>query len=265
MSNCTAASDGASAVGASSTASTNADGESTVSGKTWQVNLVSTVGLGVQWVDLTRTALVLPGSCKCERFRSCMTRMMQPRGTSIIFSTGSVVNTGARSVTDSRLGIRRAVNLLRTMGVPVRFEQWAYSTRVLKGELSHPVKIDELRRHLVEDLNATVPNKKFPGLIASDVPVGESISPGGAKFTIFRGGSVIVAGVESKEHGRALWARIFKIVAPYADHKNKARSSALYKAVGRMKKDSFARQKKGAVHVARRAANSSSAAAAAHA
>ena len=84
-------------------------------------NVVSTTNFGCA-LDLKKIAY---RARNCEynpnRFSALMMRIREPRTTALIFSSGKIVVTGARSVHFSKLAARKFGRLLKKIGFPVKF------------------------------------------------------------------------------------------------------------------------------------------------
>ncbi|MEM2904331.1 MAG: TATA-box-binding protein [Candidatus Bathyarchaeia archaeon] len=81
-------------------------------------NVVASVNLN-QGIDLLSVVKALPGAVeyKPEQFPGLVFRLRKPKTTTLIFSSGKMVCTGARSSDLARKAVRRVVSELRTNGV----------------------------------------------------------------------------------------------------------------------------------------------------
>ena len=83
-------------------------------------NIVSTVNLSCK-LDLKRIALhARNAEYNPKRFAAVIMRIREPRTTALIFSSGKMVCTGAKSEEDSRLAARKYARIIQKLGFPVR-------------------------------------------------------------------------------------------------------------------------------------------------
>lgn len=84
-------------------------------------NIVSTVNLSCK-LDLKKIALhARNAEYNPKRFAAVIMRIREPRTTALIFSSGKMVCTGAKSEEDSRLAARKYARIIQKLGFPVSF------------------------------------------------------------------------------------------------------------------------------------------------
>jgi transcription initiation factor TFIID TATA-box-binding protein len=82
-------------------------------------NIVSTVNLGCN-LELKKIALYARNAeYNPKRFAAVIMRIRSPRTTALIFSSGKMVCTGAKSEDDSRLAARKYARIIQKLGFPV--------------------------------------------------------------------------------------------------------------------------------------------------
>lgn len=82
-------------------------------------NIVSTVNLGCA-LDLKRIALQARNAeYNPKRFAAVIMRIRNPRTTALIFGSGKMVCTGAKSEEDSLQAARRYARVIQKLGFPV--------------------------------------------------------------------------------------------------------------------------------------------------
>ena len=85
-------------------------------------NIVSTVNLGCK-LDLKRIALhARNAEYNPKRFAAVIMRIREPRTTALIFSSGKMVCTGAKSEEQSRLAARKYARIVQKLGFEVCFQ-----------------------------------------------------------------------------------------------------------------------------------------------
>ena len=83
-------------------------------------NIVSTVNLGCR-LDLKKIALhARNAEYNPKRFAAVIMRIREPRTTALIFSSGKMVCTGAKSEEQSRLAARKYARIVQKLGFDVR-------------------------------------------------------------------------------------------------------------------------------------------------
>ncbi|XP_066592922.1 TATA-box-binding protein isoform X2 [Prorops nasuta] len=88
-------------------------------------NIVSTVNLNCK-LDLKKIALhARNAEYNPKRFAAVIMRIREPRTTALIFSSGKMVCTGAKSEEDSRLAARKYARIIQKLGFPtLRYKIW---------------------------------------------------------------------------------------------------------------------------------------------
>lgn len=82
-------------------------------------NIVSTVNLGCK-LDLKKIALhARNAEYNSKRFAAVIMRIREPRTTALIFSSGKMVCTGAKSEEQSRLAARKYARIVQKLGFDV--------------------------------------------------------------------------------------------------------------------------------------------------
>ena len=85
-----------------------------------QRNIVSTISVGCK-LDLKKIALHARNSeYNPKRFAALIMRIRTPRTTALIFSSGKMVCTGAKSEIESKLAARKYARIIQKLGFPVR-------------------------------------------------------------------------------------------------------------------------------------------------
>jgi transcription initiation factor TFIID TATA-box-binding protein len=86
-------------------------------------NIVSTVNLGCK-LDLKKIALhARNAEYNPKRFAAVIMRIREPRTTALIFSSGKMVCTGAKSEEDSRLAARKYARIVQKLGFSVSIKK----------------------------------------------------------------------------------------------------------------------------------------------
>lgn len=83
-------------------------------------NIVSTVTLGCPLILKDIALQARNAEYNPKRFAAVIMRIREPRTTALIFSSGKMVCTGAKSEDDSRLAARKYARIVQKLGFTVR-------------------------------------------------------------------------------------------------------------------------------------------------
>jgi len=126
-------------------------------------NIVSTVSLGCP-LDLKRIALhARNAEYNPKRFAAVIMRIRDPRTTALIFSSGKMVCTGAKSEEDSRLAARKYARIIQKLGFPAKFKEFKIQNMVGSCDVKFPIRLEGLM--LTHSQFSSYEPELFPGLI----------------------------------------------------------------------------------------------------
>ncbi|XP_051274661.1 uncharacterized protein LOC127373860 [Dicentrarchus labrax] len=144
-------------------------------------NVTSTVKLGC-CLDLNVIA------CKAwnveynpKTYKALIMRIRQPRTTALIYKSGNIVCTGAKSVEGSRLAARKYTRIVQKLGFPAHFLNFKIHNLVASCN-SFPVSLERLAHHH----DCSYEPELFPGLHYKGVP--------GITVSIFSSGKMSLSG-----------------------------------------------------------------------
>ena len=127
-----------------------------------------------------------------ESFPGVVYRIKDPRATALIFSSGKIVCTGARSIDLAREAVKKVISDMRKIGVklPTKFdmnvENIVASTRV---DTEEKLNLEDICINLE---NAEYEPEQFPGLVYR-------IQSPRVAFLLFRTGKIICTGARNVE------------------------------------------------------------------
>ncbi|XP_056152250.1 TATA box-binding protein-like 2 [Lampris incognitus] len=126
-------------------------------------NIVSTVNLGcalkLKFIALqARNAEYNP-----KRFAAVIMRIREPRTTALIFSSGKMVCTGAKSEEQSRLAARKYARVVQKLGFPARFLEFKIQNMVASCDVCFSIRLEGLV--LTHQQFCSYEPELFPGLI----------------------------------------------------------------------------------------------------
>merc|ERR1711972_1275896 len=105
-------------------------------------NIVSTVSLGCT-LDLKKIALhARNAEYNPKRFAAVIMRIRDPRTTALIFSTGKMVCTGAKSVELSRIAARKFARIIQKLGYDnAKFLEFKVQNMVGSVDVKFPIRL----------------------------------------------------------------------------------------------------------------------------
>nr|XP_020745915.1 TATA box-binding protein-like protein 2 [Odocoileus virginianus texanus] len=126
-------------------------------------NIVSTVNLACK-LDLKKIALHAKNAeYNPKRFAAVIMRIREPRTTALIFSSGKMVCTGAKSEEQSRLAARKYARVVQKLGFPARFLDFTIQNMVGSCDVRFPISLEGLV--LTHQQFSSYEPELFPGLI----------------------------------------------------------------------------------------------------
>lgn len=126
-------------------------------------NIVSTVNLACK-LDLKQIALhARNAEYNPKRFAAVIMRIRNPRTTALIFSSGKMVCTGAKSEEESRLAARKYARVIQKLGFPAKFLEFKIQNMVGSCDVKFPIRLEGLV--LKHSQFSSYEPELFPGLI----------------------------------------------------------------------------------------------------
>nr|XP_009502109.1 PREDICTED: TATA-box-binding protein [Phalacrocorax carbo] len=108
-------------------------------------NIVSTVNLGCK-LDLKTIALrARNAEYNPKRFAAVIMRIREPRTTALIFSSGKMVCTGAKSEEQSRLAARKYARVVQKLGFPAKFLDFKIQNMVGSCDVKFPIRFLQMK------------------------------------------------------------------------------------------------------------------------
>ncbi|KAL9048579.1 MAG: hypothetical protein Q9162_007645 [Coniocarpon cinnabarinum] len=126
-------------------------------------NIVSTVSLDCR-LDLKTIALhARNAEYNPKRFAAVIMRIRDPKTTALIFASGKMVVTGAKSEDDSKLASRKYARIIQKLGFNAKFTDFKIQNIVGSTDIKFPIRLEGLAaRHA--NFSSYEP-ELFPGLI----------------------------------------------------------------------------------------------------
>ncbi|KAI3383014.1 hypothetical protein SNEBB_000973 [Seison nebaliae] len=169
-------------------------------------NIVSTVDLSAQ-LDLRKIAMNAKNAeYNPKRFAAVIMRIREPRTTALIFSSGKMVCTGAKSEEDSLIAARKYARIIQRLGFDVKFTKFTVQNMVGSVDVKFPVRLELL--NVKHHVFTTYEPEIFPGLVY------RLYSPK-IVLLIFVSGKVVLTGAKKKEDINTAFRAIHPILKQF--------------------------------------------------
>lgn len=169
-------------------------------------NIVSTVNLGCK-LDLKKIALhARNAEYNPKRFAAVIMRIRDPRTTALVFSSGKMVCTGAKSEALSRLAARKYARIIQKLGFPAKFTEFKIQNMVGSCDVKFPIRLEGLV-HKHSQFSSYEP-ELFPGLIY------RMLKPR-IVLLIFVSGKVVLTGAKERQEIMDAFNNIYPILKKF--------------------------------------------------
>lgn len=172
-------------------------------------NIVSTVNLGCK-LDLKKIALhARNAEYNPKRFAAVIMRIREPRTTALIFSSGKMVCTGAKSEDESRLAARKYARIVQKLGFDAKFLDFKIQNMVGSCDVKFPIRLEGLV--LTHSQFSSYEPELFPGLIY------RMVKPR-IVLLIFVSGKVVLTGAKVRNEILEAFENIYPILKGFRKH-----------------------------------------------
>jgi transcription initiation factor TFIID TATA-box-binding protein len=166
-------------------------------------NIVSTCNVGTT-LDLKKIAMhARNAEYNPKRFSAVVMRIRDPRTTALIFSSGKMVVTGAKSEDASRLAARKYARIIQKLGFNVHFSDFKIQNLVGSVDVHFAIQLEGLC--ITHNQFSSYEPELFPGLIYRMVKPRVVI-------LIFVSGKIVITGAKTREEISAAFRQIYPIV-----------------------------------------------------
>ena len=154
------------------------------------VNIVVSASLGHD-IPLEKMAATLSNTeYNPEQFPGLVIRIKEPKTSALIFSSGKIVCTGARTMEDVRASIRKIIKSLEKINVKIKGEpEVKVQNIVASGSVGMALNLNVLAMKLD---NTEYEPEQFPGLVYK-------LPDLKATFLLFSNGKVVCTGTKSEQ------------------------------------------------------------------
>ena len=181
-------------------------------------NIVSTADLGCK-LELRKIALQARNAeYNPKRFAAVIMRIKEPKTTALIFSSGKMVCTGAKSEDDSKKASRKYAKIIKSLGFNVTFKENNFKVENIVGscDIKFQIRLTKLNNVFMEKykLDAKSKEKKyicqyepeiFPGLIYH-------MSNPAIVLLIFVSGKIVLTGAKKREQIFEAFKRVLPLL-----------------------------------------------------
>ncbi|KAL6068657.1 Transcription factor TFIID, C-terminal, TATA-box binding transcription factor, variant 3 [Balamuthia mandrillaris] len=169
-------------------------------------NLVSTVNLGTR-LDLKEIALhARNAEYNPKRFAAVIMRIRDPKTTALIFASGKMVCTGAKSEEASRLAARKYARIIQKLGFPAKFMDFKIQNIVGSCDVQFPIRLEGLA--YAHAHYCSYEPELFPGLIY------RMVQPK-IVLLIFVSGKIVLTGAKVREEIYEAFENIYPVLTEY--------------------------------------------------
>jgi transcription initiation factor TFIID TATA-box-binding protein len=173
-------------------------------------NMVATVFLASPIDSLERIAAAVSNAeYNPQRFPGVIMRHREPRSTALIFKTGKMIVTGAKSEQDSKMAARKYVAIISKVGFPVRYSDANYKIQNITAtvDVGFPIRLEALV--YAHSARSTYEPELFPGLVF------RMAEPVKAVFLIFVSGKIVITGVKTSDIMNIAVQEIYSILIDF--------------------------------------------------
>ncbi|KAL8670494.1 MAG: hypothetical protein Q9168_004976 [Polycauliona sp. 1 TL-2023] len=182
-------------------------------------NIVATVNLDCR-LDLKTIALhARNAEYNPKRFAAVIMRIREPKTTALIFASGKMVVTGAKSEDDSKLASRKYARIIQKLGFNAKFTDFKIQNIVGSCDIKFPIRLEGLasRHHNFSSYEPEL----FPGLIY------RMYKPK-IVLLIFVSGKIVLTGAKVREEIYQAFETIYPVLSDFLSTALAILSSSLY-------------------------------------
>ncbi|KAJ2007484.1 TATA-binding protein (TBP) [Coemansia sp. RSA 2322] len=169
-------------------------------------NIVATVNLDCR-LDLKTIALhARNAEYNPKRFAAVIMRIRVPKTTALIFASGKMVVTGAKSEDDSKLAARKYARIVQKLGFPAKFTDFKIQNIVGSCDVKFPIRLEGLAYS--HGTFSSYEPELFPGLIY------RMVKPK-IVLLIFVSGKIVLTGAKVREEIYQAFEAIYPVLTEY--------------------------------------------------
>ena len=164
-------------------------------------NIVATVNLGITDIDIQKISQTARNAeYNPRRFAAVIIRIREPRTTALIFKSGKMIVTGAKTEVDSRNACKIYAAIIQKVGFDVTIREYKIQNMTATCDVGFPIRLEGLT--YAHAAMTTYEPELFPGIVYR-MPVPKVV------LLIFVSGKVVVTGAKTEEALEAAFTNIF--------------------------------------------------------
>jgi len=169
-------------------------------------NIVATVNLDCR-LDLKTIALhARNAEYNPKRFAAVIMRIREPKTTALIFASGKMVVTGAKSEDDSKLASRKYARIIQRLGFNAKFTDFKIQNIVGSCDVKFPIRLEGLA--FSHGTFSSYEPELFPGLIY------RMVKPK-IVLLIFVSGKIVLTGAKVREEIYSAFEAIYPVLSEF--------------------------------------------------
>ncbi|KAG8088349.1 hypothetical protein GUJ93_ZPchr0010g9108 [Zizania palustris] len=169
-------------------------------------NIVATVNLDCR-LDLKQIALQARNAeYNPKRFAAVIMRIREPKTTALIFASGKMVCTGAKSEEHSKLASRKYARIIQKLGFPAKFKDFKIQNIVGSCDVKFPIRLEGLAYS--HGAFSSYEPELFPGLIYR-------MKQPKIVLLIFVSGKIVLTGAKYREETYTAFENIYPVLTEY--------------------------------------------------
>lgn len=169
-------------------------------------NIVATVNLDCR-LDLKTIALhARNAEYNPKRFAAVIMRIREPKTTALIFASGKMVVTGAKSEDDSKLASRKYARIIQKLGFNAKFTDFKIQNIVGSCDVKFPIRLEGLAFN--HGPFSSYEPELFPGLIY------RMVKPK-IVLLIFVSGKIVLTGAKVREEIYLAFESIYPVLSEF--------------------------------------------------
>lgn len=141
-----------------------------------------------------------------KRFQAVIMRIRDPKTTALIFHSGKMIVTGAKTEEDSKLASKKYTIIIQKVGIPATYNRYTIQNMTATCDVDFPIRLEGLIMN--HAANATYEPELFPGLIYR-VPDSKTV------ILIFVSGKLVLTGAKSVGSLTTALENIFPILEEF--------------------------------------------------
>jgi transcription initiation factor TFIID TATA-box-binding protein len=141
-----------------------------------------------------------------RKFHALIMRIREPRTTMLVFASGRVVVTGAKSESLARLAARRHARAIQKCGFQTRFRDFAVQNFVGSVSCGFPIRLEGLARHAWQ--YCVHEPELFPGLVFT------MMKPK-LKCLVFTTGKVVFTGAKTEDQVYEAFVNLYPLLLDF--------------------------------------------------